>query len=69
MAFTYEEFDLSGVRTYPLESRKSKTKAEDFGRPGEAGATIRQLVDSLPNVLAATHFKAVKSTKHMRGAR
>jgi hypothetical protein len=59
MAFTYEEFDLSGVRTYPLESRKSKAKAEDFGRPGEAGATIRQLVDSLPNVLAATHFKAV----------
>ena len=25
--FPYEEFDLSGVRTYPLASRKSKARA------------------------------------------
>jgi len=30
MPFPYEEFDLSGVRTYPLASRRSKARAEDF---------------------------------------
>ena len=29
----YEEFDLSDVRTYPLASRASKARAEDFARP------------------------------------
>ena len=53
MSFSYEEFDLSGVRTYPLKSRKSKAKAEDFARPAGRGASVLQLLDSLPNVLAA----------------
>ena len=30
MKFSYEEFDLSGVKTYPLASRKSKASAVDF---------------------------------------
>lgn len=59
MIFTYDEFDLSGVKTYPLKSRKSKAKAEDFGRPVERGVTIAQWLDSLPNVLAAADLKAV----------
>jgi hypothetical protein len=59
MPFPYEEFDLSGVRTYPLKSRKSKAKAEDFARPAGRGATVLQLLDSLPNVLAAADLKAV----------
>jgi hypothetical protein len=59
MPFRYEEFDLSGVATYPLKSRKSKARAEDFARPVAAGATVAALVDSLPNILAAADFKAV----------
>ena len=62
MPFPYEEFDLSGVQTYPLKSRKSKARIEDFGRPLESrhsGATFGAFVDSLPNVLAAADFKAV----------
>ena len=59
MKFPYEEFDLSGVRTYPLASRKSKTNAADFARPYTAGAGVAALVDSLPNVLAAADFRAV----------
>jgi hypothetical protein len=59
MPFPYEEFDLSSVRTYPLSSRKSKTRAVDFGRPVEPGSTIAGFVDTLPNVLAAADFKAV----------
>lgn len=59
MPFPYEEFDLSGVTTYPLKSRASKARAEDFGRPHERGAGIARFVDSLPNILAAADFKAV----------
>jgi hypothetical protein len=57
--FPYEEFDLSGVRTYPLASRKSKAQAADFARPLGEGATVADLVDSLPAILAGGDFKAV----------
>src|SRR3989454_679549 len=59
MIFPYEEFDLSGVKTYPLKSRASKARAEDFGRPHEAGASLGSFVDALPNILAGADFKAV----------
>jgi hypothetical protein len=56
---SYEEFDLSGVRTYPLSSRKSKAKATDFVRPYAAGAGIGAWIEALPNILGAADFKAV----------
>lgn len=59
MAFPYDEFDLSDVRTYPLESRASKTKAADFATPLPQGATMRTFVDSLPNILAAADFRTI----------
>jgi hypothetical protein len=59
MPFTYDEFDLSDVRTYPLKSRKSKARAEDFARPCDPTATVRTFVDSLPDILAAADFKAI----------
>src|SRR5437667_9165950 len=59
MIFTYEEFDLSGVKTYPLKSRRSKTRAEDFARPAAPGGSVGALVDSLPDILAAADFKTV----------
>jgi hypothetical protein len=59
MVFPYEEFDLSGIQTYPLKSRANRSRVEDFGRPHEAGAGVGAFVDRLPNVLAAADFKAV----------
>jgi hypothetical protein len=59
MLFPYEEFDLSGVRTYPLKSRPSKARAEDFARPYQAGTGVPGFLDSLPSVLAARDFRAV----------
>src|SRR6266498_1018323 len=59
MPFIYEEFDLSGVRTWPLESRQSKTRVEDFGRPFEGAGTMAAFVDSLPDILAGADLKAV----------
>lgn len=59
MKFPYEEFDLSGVRTYPLDSRQSKTRAADFARPFAAGTGVRGLIEGLPSILAGADFKAV----------
>jgi hypothetical protein len=54
----YEQFDLSGVRTYPLVSRASKARAADFATPCHSSG-IRALIDSLPNILAGADLKAV----------
>ena len=59
MPFPYEEFDLSGVRTYPLSSRHSKARAEDFARPVTRGASFAEWFDSLPAILAATDIRRV----------
>jgi hypothetical protein len=59
MPFPYEEFDLSGVRTYPLASRHSKARAEDFARPVEPGASFGTWFDSLPNILGAADLRRV----------
>ena len=59
MPFTYEEFDLSGVRTYPLASRKSKAHAEDFAGPLARGASFKDWFDSLPGILAGDSLRRV----------
>jgi hypothetical protein len=59
MSFPYEPFDLSAVSTYPLKSRKSKARAEDFASAPPAEATISDFIASLPNMLAAADLKAV----------
>jgi hypothetical protein len=59
MPFSYEDFDLSGITTYPLKSRPSKVRVDDFARPPAPGASITAFLDSLPDVLAAADFKAV----------
>ena len=57
--FVYEEFDLSDVKTYPLASRASKARAEDFATPYTAGSGLDGLLASLPNILAAGDLKAI----------
>jgi len=60
MKFDYEEFDLSAVRTYPLKSRPSKARAEDFAKPASGGSPgVAAFVDSLPDILAASDFKKI----------
>jgi hypothetical protein len=61
MPFPYEEFDSSGIRTYPLKSRASKVRAEDFARPYQPGSGLTGWLDSLPSILAAADFRAVVS--------
>jgi len=59
VAFPYDEFDLSGVRTYPLASRQSKARSEDFAKPYRRGDGLTGWLDGLPRILAAGDFRAV----------
>ena len=59
MPFPYEEFDLSGVRTYPLASRASTVKVGDFAARYVKGSGVAGLVAALPNMLGASDFRAV----------
>ena len=59
MPFPYEEFDLSGVRTYPLSSRHSKARAEDFARPVQRGGSFAAWFDALPSILGAADLRRV----------
>jgi hypothetical protein len=47
-----KEIDLSRVRTYPLASRKSKVGRQGLGRPARSDATVAELLESLPDLLA-----------------
>jgi len=63
----YEEFDVSGVRTYPLASRNSKAKAVDFGKVSAPGQTVSDFIDTLPDILAGADFRSV--VRALRSAR
>jgi hypothetical protein len=71
MPFPYEEFDVSAIRTYPLNSRKSKVSANDFAGPIQRGTSFKAWFDSLPAVLGAADLRraaaAIVSAKQ-RGA-
>jgi hypothetical protein len=57
--FGYEEFDLTGVRTYPLASRPSKVHHEQFARPWDPSTGFDGWLKSLPDMLAAADLRAV----------
>jgi hypothetical protein len=57
--FDYEEFDLAGVRTYPLASRQSKARHEDFARAWDPASGMAGWLESLPNMLGAADLRAV----------
>ncbi len=61
MPFEYEEFDLSGIRTYPLASRTSKAHVDDFARPVTAGGSFADWIASLPSILGARDLRRAVS--------
>jgi hypothetical protein len=52
-------FDLTGLRTYELQSRPSKVFITDLGRPIEPSSTIGDWLNSLPKQLAAVQLRRV----------
>jgi hypothetical protein len=60
--FTYEQFDLSDIKTYPLDGRKSKTHVSNFAKPVAPGSSVGAFIDGLPGLLAAGDFKTIVRT-------
>lgn len=56
----FKPFDLNGLKTYELRSRPSKVFYEDLGRPLPVGATVGDLLDSLPRQLAGNALRRVR---------
>ncbi|HEX8853724.1 MAG TPA: hypothetical protein VF754_09570, partial [Pyrinomonadaceae bacterium] len=58
---------LEEVNTYPLASRPSKVAVEDFARPVSADSSLRDFLDTLPNILAVRTLRELAA--QMRRAR
>ena len=52
-----EPIELGKVKTYPLASRHSKVKLDDFGKPLDGSSSLDDFLESLPNVLAAQSLR------------
>jgi hypothetical protein len=65
--FSYDDFDLTDVRTYPLASRACKVRRADFARPWDPSTGFDGWIDSLPAILAAHDFREIASA--IRSAR
>lgn len=61
MPHRYQPLDPRGVKTYPLSMRPSKVSAADAARAWQAGGTLRDYLDSLPNHLAVQSLRRVVS--------
>jgi len=48
---------LDKVKTYPLASRPSKVKLEDFARPITEDSSLREFLERLPNILAVQNLR------------
>ena len=48
---------LDGISSYPLASRRSQVTLRDFARPLERGASVAELLDSLPRILAGESLR------------
>ena len=52
-----EPLDISQLATYPLASRQSKVTVDDFGRSTGNRATVKDFLNTLPNLLAARDLR------------
>jgi hypothetical protein len=58
---------LDEVSTYPLASRPSKVTVKDFARPVEENSSLKDFLETLPNILAVESLR--KLTAQIRRAR
>jgi hypothetical protein len=54
-----KKIDTKGIKTYSIKGRESKVKTGDFAKPFKKGTSFSDFLSSLPNILAARHFKDV----------
>jgi deoxyhypusine synthase len=51
--------NLEQVTTYPLSQRRNKVRVNDFAKICTSKSTVRELVNSLPNILSGKDFQEV----------
>ena len=54
---SYDEIDLSKIKTRSLKHRKNKVKRKDFAKPYQKGISCKQFIASLPRVLRAKDLR------------
>jgi len=57
----FKPIDLSRVKTYSLSDRPSKVSTSEFAQVWKKGSGFKDFLDSLPDILAGSHIKAVVS--------
>ncbi len=55
---SFEEINLTGIKTYSAKERTSKVKTSAEATPPKAGMTIREFLAGLPSILKANDLKA-----------
>jgi len=55
--YKFTPFARDGLKTYPIQSRKSKVRIEDFARAFSPEEPFSRFVESLPDILAGKDFK------------
>lgn len=55
---------LSDVQTYPLASRPSKVSLDDFASPVQANSSLKDFLQSLPNILAVQSLRELAARIH-----
>jgi deoxyhypusine synthase len=61
MPKTFNPLNLSKIKTYSLADRPSKVSAADFAKAGRKGASFKDFLNGLPNILAGSDIKSVIS--------
>jgi hypothetical protein len=57
--YKQKPLDFSKVATYPLGARSSKVTVADLARPIRADFSLKEFLDSLPNLLAARELRGL----------
>jgi hypothetical protein len=57
----FEPLDISKIKTYSLSDRPSKVSTTDFAKTGQKGASFKDFLNGLPNILAGSDLKSVIS--------
>jgi hypothetical protein len=54
-----KKIDTSKIKSYSIKGRESKVRINDFAKPHAWGGSFQDFFSSLPDILAAKHFKDV----------
>jgi hypothetical protein len=59
MTGRFDELELSKVRTLSIHDRKSKVRVEEFGAETRPGMSVRELVDTIPDILGGRDLRTL----------